>query len=101
MLNPEFSHDDVVHAAVDVLPGVHLIVSATITDLPIANLNVYMPPPLMRACTHTHTHTHARAHMHTHTQTYTHMHAHTGTHTGSSLGPVSYTHLTLPTNVQV
>ena len=86
MLNPEFSHDDVVNTAVDVLPGVHLVVSATITDLPTANKNVDMPPPLMRACTHTcmRTHTHARAH------TYTNIHTHAGTHTHSnlSLNPV-------------
>ena len=59
---------------------------------------------LLHTHTHTHIHRHTQALTHTHTSTSTHSHSSTSTHTHThtlSLSPVSYTHLTLPTNVQV
>ena len=53
--------------------------------------------------THTHTHTHSITHtnIHAHTHSVTQTHTHTHTHTPDGLPPVSYTHLTLPTNHRV
>ena len=61
-------------------------------------------PPPTHTYTHTHihtrtqTHTHAHTHTHTNKQTHTRTHAHIHIHTHI---PVSYTHLTLPTNAEV
>ena len=54
----------------------------------------------MRTRTHTHTNTYTRTHTQTHTRTHADIHTHARTH-AHAYTPVSYTHLTLPTNAEV
>ena len=83
---------------------------------PTSPLSLSGTKPIKEKCAHTHTHTyththtlhhaHARAHTHTHTHTHAHTHTHTRTHARTHTHttpctPVSYTHLTLPTNHRV
>ena len=71
-------------------------------------LTWYCSKKCMCRCTHTRIHTRIHTHTHTHTHAYTHTHACTHTHARTHAEketeggrPVSYTHLTLPTNHRV